>query len=171
MHGVPSGRRDTLFFRCDYEAVVYTLIARTSRVPCIMSLFVIYSQLLALTSLSLHSISPVFIIIIILLMLFHAFAGRNSGTASPGSNHSPNLGALDPSNLEVHCQQFLAQGLASSTRSSYLSGQKFYDLLPADEWTLCLFLTFLTNTVHHSTINVYLSMLQASYFCFMTDVF
>ena len=81
------------------------------------------------------------------------------------------MGALDPSILEVQCHQFLAEGLASSTRSSYLSGQKkFYDFCaqlgkihqsgspcPTDEWTLCLFATFLANTVQHSTIKVYLS--------------
>ena len=67
------------------------------------------------------------------------------------------------------------QGLASSTRSSYLSGQKkFYDFCsqlgkvhpsgspcPTDEWTLCLFATFLANTVQHSTIKVYLSAVRS----------
>ena len=67
------------------------------------------------------------------------------------------------------------QGLALSTRSSYLSGQKkFYDFCaqlgkvhpsgspcPTDEWTLCLFATFLANTVQHSTIKVYLSAVRS----------
>ena len=67
------------------------------------------------------------------------------------------------------------QGLASSTRNSYLSGQKkFYDFCsqlgkvhpsgspcPTDEWTLCLFATFLANTVQHSTIKVYLSAVRS----------
>ena len=69
----------------------------------------------------------------------------------------------------------MAQGLASSTCSTYLSGQKkFYDFCsqlgkihqygspcPTDEWTLCLFATFLANTVQHSTIKVYLSAVRS----------
>ena len=95
--------------------------------------------------------------------------------ASPSSNRPSSLGALDPSSLELQCQNFLVQGLASSTRSSYLSGQKkFYDFCsqlgkvhpsgspcPTDEWTLCLFPTFLANTVQHSTIKVYLSAVRS----------
>ena len=91
------------------------------------------------------------------------------------SKHSSTLGALDPSSLELQCHHFLAQGLASSTRSTYLSGQKkFYDFCsqvgkihqsgspcPTDEWTLCLFATFLANTVQHSTIKVYLSAVRS----------
>ena len=69
----------------------------------------------------------------------------------------------------------MAQGLAFSTHSTYLSGQKkFYDFCsqlgklhqsgspcPTDEWTLCLFATFLANTVQHSTIKVYLSAVRS----------
>ena len=65
--------------------------------------------------------------------------------------------------------------LASSTRSAYLSGQKkFYGFCsqlgkihqsgspcPTNEWTLCLFVTFLANTVQHSTIKVYLSAVRS----------
>ena len=96
-------------------------------------------------------------------------------TTSPSSHRSSTLGALDPSSLELQCHHFLAQGLASSTRSTYLSGQKkFYDFCsqlgkihqsgspcPTDEWTLCLFATFLANTVQHSTIKVYLSAVRS----------
>ena len=67
------------------------------------------------------------------------------------------------------------QGLAPSTRSSYRSGQKkifkFCTQLgkihqsgspcPVDEWTLCLFATFLASSVQHSTIKVYLSAVHA----------
>ena len=87
-------------------------------------------------------------------------------TTSPSSNCSSTLGALDPSSLELQCHHFLVQGLASSTCSAYLCGQKkFYDFCsqlgkfhqsgspcPTDEWTLCIFVTFLANTVQHSTI-------------------
>jgi len=65
--------------------------------------------------------------------------------------------------------------LASSTRSSYLSRQKkFYDFCaqlgkvhpsgspcPTDEWTLCLFATFLAKSVQHSSIKVYLSAVRS----------
>lgn len=61
------------------------------------------------------------------------------------------------------------------TCSSYVSGQKkFYNFClqlskihqsgspcPTDEWTLCLFVTFLANTVQHSTIKVYLSAVRS----------
>lgn len=60
------------------------------------------------------------------------------------------------------------EGLAPTTRSTYLSSQKrfieFCTLLgklgpdgspcPADEWTLCLFVTHLAQSVQHSTIKV-----------------
>ena len=32
---------------------------------------------------------------------------------------------------------------------------------PADEWTLCLFVTFLSQSIHHSSIKVYLSAVRA----------
>ena len=67
------------------------------------------------------------------------------------------------------------QGLSSSTRRTYATAQrKFRDFCqqlgklhlsgspcPADEWTLCLFATFLAPSVHPSTIKVYLSGVQA----------
>ena len=67
------------------------------------------------------------------------------------------------------------QGLASSTRSSYRSGQKNFlefcsqlgkihqsgSPCPAEEWTLCLFATFLASSVQHSTIKVYLSAVRS----------
>ena len=96
-------------------------------------------------------------------------------TTSPSSNRSSALGALDPSSLELQCHHFFAQGLASSTRSAYLSGQKkFYDFCsqlgkihqygspcPTDEWTFCLFATFLAHSVQHSTIKVYVSAIRS----------
>ena len=67
------------------------------------------------------------------------------------------------------------QGLSPSTRRTYATAQrKFRDFCqqlgrlhpsgspcPADEWTLCLFATFLAQSVHHSTIKVYLSGVRA----------
>ena len=149
------------------------------RSPVLCGSSVIYFLwLLALILLSPHSIFLAFITP--LLMLFPAFIGRNSGVWPP--RHSPtqfqsliSLGALDPSSLEAQCQGFLAQGLALSKHSSYRSGQrKFSEFCsqlgklhqsgspcPADEWTLCLFATFLASSVQHSTIEVYLSAVRA----------
>jgi len=85
------------------------------------------------------------------------------------------MGPSDASALEAQCHNFLVQGLAASTRNSYASGQKkFYEFCtqlgkvhpsvspcPADECTLCLFATFLANSVQHATIKVYLSAVRS----------
>lgn len=69
----------------------------------------------------------------------------------------------------------MAQGLAPSTRKVYASAQrKFVDFCtqlgrvhtngspcPADEWTLCLFVSSLSNTVQQSSIKVYLSAVRS----------
>ena len=87
------------------------------------------------------------------------------------------MGSFDVSTLEAQCNHFLVQGLASSTRNSYASGQrKFLEFCrqlgkihpsgspcPVEEWTLCLFATFLANTVQYSTIKVYLSAVRSLY--------
>ena len=66
----------------------------------------------------------------------------------------------------MQCHHFLRDGLALTTRSSYASGQRrFIEFstqlgklgpygfpCPADEWTLCLFVTHLAQLVHHATI-------------------
>ena len=85
------------------------------------------------------------------------------------------MGSFDISTLEAQCHNLLVHGLASSTRNSYASGQrKFHNFCiqlgkihpsgspcPVDEWTLCLFKTFLANTVRYSTIKVYLSAVRS----------
>ena len=77
---------------------------------------------------------------------------------------------LDLSSLETQCRTFLTHGLASSTKKSYTSAQnKFISFCqklgklhssgspcPVDEWTLCLFATFLAHSLRHSSIKVYL---------------
>lgn len=79
------------------------------------------------------------------------------------------------SELEKQCHYFLMEGLAPSTRRSYSTGQKrfieFCSLMgkvnkygspcPAEEWTLCLFATYLASTLKHSSIKVYLSAVRA----------
>ena len=98
---------------------------------------------------------------------FHTFGPL--GAALPCSSALSALGALERSSLEAQCRSFLVQGLAPS-RSSYRSGQKkFFESCTqlgkihqsgspcsANEWTLCLFATFLASSVQHSTIKVYL---------------
>ena len=108
---------------------------------------------------------------------FNTVSVWNSNLLStlPSSNRPSTLGALDPSSLELQCHHFLAQDLASSTHSAYLSGQKkFYDCYlqlgkinqsgspcSTNKWMLCLFATLLANTVQHSTIKVYLSAVRS----------
>lgn len=69
----------------------------------------------------------------------------------------------------------MQEGLALSTRKSYSSAQhKFCDFCftsqrlnssgspyPTDEWTLCLFATFLAESLRHSSIKVYLSAVRS----------
>ena len=100
------------------------------------------------------------------------------GSGSPAASHSgPSRtpGRVNLSALEQQCHSFLLQGLAPSTRRSYASAQaqfvSFCSQLgklhtsgspcPVDEWTLCLFATFLANLIQHSSIKVYLSGVRA----------
>lgn len=77
--------------------------------------------------------------------------------------------------LEVRCLKFLVNGLAPSTRRTYASAQaKFIEFCvqrgkihpsgspcPTDEWTLCLFTTYLAGSLKYSSIKVYLSAIRA----------
>ena len=90
-------------------------------------------------------------------------------------NPSAPSGQLDTSLLEERCRFFLVQGLAQSTQKSYASGQRrFYNFClqagklhptgspcPTDEWTLCLFVSFLADSIQHSSIKVYLSAVRS----------
>ena len=91
------------------------------------------------------------------------------------SDSAAPVGQLNTSSLEQRCLHFLAQGLAPSTRKAYASGQrKFVEFCrqagklhsngspcPADEWTLCLFVSFLADSIQHSSIKVYLSAVRS----------
>ena len=82
---------------------------------------------------------------------------------------------FDLSTLEQQCHFFLIQGLAPSMRPSCASAQAQFILFctqlgklhssgspcPANEWTLCLFATFLAARIQHSSIKVYLSEVRA----------
>ena len=77
--------------------------------------------------------------------------------------------------MTERCQFFLYQGLAPSTRRVYLSAQRRYvdfcrqdghlspdgALLPADEQSLMRFASFLADSLHHSSIKVYLSAVRS----------
>ena len=91
------------------------------------------------------------------------------------SDCSAPAGRLNTSSLERQCLHFLVQGLAPSTRKAYASGQrKFVEFCrqagklhsngspcPADEWTLCLFVSFLADLIQHSSIKVYFSAVRS----------
>ena len=77
--------------------------------------------------------------------------------------------------LNNQCLVYLSEGLAHSTRRCYSTAQeKFISFCyqsgrlassgspcPADEWTLCLFVTMLAESLRHSSIKVYLSAVRA----------
>ena len=100
-------------------------------------------------------------------------SSRSSFFSMP--NPSAPSGQLDTSLLEERCRFFLVQGLAESTQKSYASGQRrFYNFClqagklhptgspcPTDEWTLCLFVAFLADSIQHSSIKVYLSAVRS----------
>ena len=81
------------------------------------------------------------------------------------------LSELTSFSLEQQCHAFLMHGPTPFTRRKYATAQrKFFNFFlklsqlhssgspcPTDEWTLCLFATFLARFLHHSTIKVYLS--------------
>ena len=89
-------------------------------------------------------------------------------------NPSTLAGQLDTSLLEDWCRQFMVQGLAPSASKTYSTGQrKFYDFClqagklhpngspcPAEEWTLCLFVSFLADSIQHSSMKVSLHIEQ-----------
>ena len=97
------------------------------------------------------------------------------GSAASSAHSTSTSGGIDRLTLEQQCQFLLAHGLADSTRRSYASGQrKFFNFCaqlgklhpngtpsPTDEWTLCLFATFLAGSVQHSSIKVYLSAVRS----------
>ena len=87
--------------------------------------------------------------------------------SSPSDSSAP-AEQLDTFSLEQWCLHFLTQGLAASTRKAYAPGQrKFVEFCsqagklypngspcPAEEWALCLFVSFLAGSIKHSSIKV-----------------
>ncbi|XP_031572598.1 uncharacterized protein LOC116306659 [Actinia tenebrosa] len=91
--------------------------------------------------------------------------------SDPGSR----VGGLHISALEARCRELMKEGLAQSTRRSYASAQNRFtafclqfgkahadgSVCPADEWTLCLFASFLSQSLNHASIKAYLSAVRA----------
>lgn len=102
-------------------------------------------------------------------------AACSGSSAVPSACSTSAFGGIDRSVLEQQCHQFLVNGLAASTRKSYTAGQKKFinfctqlgklhssgSPCPVDEWTLCLFATFLAGSLRHSSIKVYLSAVRS----------
>lgn len=166
----PGWSRRRILFHVDNEAVVHILNSRTSPDPNIMHLLR-----------SLLKAAACFSFTLIYFAAIHV-PGRNNGiadalscfnfqaffTGHEDSNLHPSS-ALSPafySHLEARCHSFMYQGLASSTRHTYSCAQeKFVNFCimtghlspygspcPASEWTLCLFATFLADSLRHSSI-------------------
>ena len=106
------------------------------------------------------------------------FAGISSSSTVCQEVSSPHFSiafsSAFHSDLEARCLSFMYQGLAASTRRTYsCAQQKFINFCimighvssssspcPATEWTLCLFATFLPDSLRHSSIKEYLSAVQ-----------
>ena len=102
---------------------------------------------------------------------FHWQEFRQLALEAHSSPCSAPAGQLNTFPLEQRCLHFWAQGLAPSRQKAYASGRcKFVEFCcqagklqpngspcPADECTLCLFVSFLADSNHHSSIKVYLS--------------
>ena len=178
MSGDILGSRNMFFCALTTMDVVYILNIRTSRVPCLMRLLRILLFSTALHSFSFSSqhapgVSNQLTDALFQLAEFSSFGSR--GTAASHSGRSRTPGRVNLSALEQQCHSFLLQGLATSTRRSYASAQAQFisfcpqlgklhasgSPCPADEWTLCLFSTFLANRIQHSSIKVYLSGVRA----------
>lgn len=73
--------------------------------------------------------------------------------------------------LEASCQTFMVNGLAPSTRRSYVSAQRKFlkfsvDIgiltpVPATERTLCLFASYLAQSLRYPSIKVYMSAIRS----------
>ena len=113
-------------------------------------------------------------------MPYLVLIGRNFGVWSQKLSFYPlwcpqTSSTLDLSTSEQQYYSFLTKGLAPSTCRSYALAQAQFILFctqlgrlhclgspcPVDEWTLCLFGTFLAARIQHSSIKVYFSGIRA----------
>ena len=165
--------RKQVLFRSDNEAVVTILTTRTSKLPDLMHLLRDLLYLGNMLGFYFHCCScscswekncwrylsfP----------LAGVQAAGSGGSFFPLSDSSAPAEQLDTFSLEQWCLHFLTQGLAASTRKAYAPGQrKFVEFCsqagklypngspcPAEEWALCLFVSFLAGSIKHSSIKV-----------------
>ncbi|CAH3139608.1 unnamed protein product [Pocillopora meandrina] len=140
-----GGRRceKHVLFRSDNKAVVQMLNSRTSKIPFLM-------QLLGN------------------LLLSAARSNPNTGSSPASIGIDQFFSRTAVSRLPyawpnpIHSQEVCNRSkevlqLFLKLSQLYLSGSP----CPTDEWTLCLFATFLARFLHHSTIKVYLSGVRA----------
>lgn len=85
-------------------------------------------------------------------------ASGSRGPLVPSGGSARSSGGIDLSTLDLQCQQFLVDGLASTTHSSYASGQRRFV-----EFCMQLrkVVTYLAQSGWPSTIKVYLSAIRA----------
>ena len=166
-------------FLCDNESVVAVLSSGTSRDPDFMVLLRYLALLAVRHSFSFTATSirgkanPV-------ADALSRFQFQRFRHLAPQAEQSPmtvppcSAGGV-ARHVTERCQFFLYQGLAPSTRRVYLSAQRRYfdfcrqdgqlssdgALLPADEQSLMRFASFLADSLHHSSIKVYLSAVRS----------
>ena len=169
-----------VLFRSDNEATVAILSTRTSKVPVLMHLLrdLLLSAARWGFSFSSAHVPGVDNKVADAISRFHWQEFRQSGSGGscvPMPSPAASFGQLDSSLLDDRCRFFLAQGLAQSTRKSYASGQqRFIEFCrqagklhpdgspcPVEEWTLCLFVSFLADSIQHASIKVYLSAIRS----------
>ena len=94
--------------------------------------------------------------------------GSKEEACSDFNSHPAPVG-LDPASLESWCVAFLMQGLSLSTHRTSAKAQCSSGVLSAPGqappvritvWNLCLFAIFLTQSIHHRNIKVYLSCIR-----------
>ena len=158
----------------DNDAVVHMLNSRTLKIPCLMRLLrhLLLSAARHSFSFSAQHVPGVNNQLADALSRFH---WQDFHLLAPDSSSSTAPDGLNLASLEQQCFSFMTQGLAPSTRNSYTSAQRKFisfchqlgklhptgSLTPTDEWTFCLFTTFLANTIQCSSIKVYLSAVRA----------
>ena len=167
--------RRRILFPVDNEAVVHILNSQTSKDPDIMHLLL---TLLNVAACLIFTFAAVHVPwkangIAVCLSRFNLRGFRSQALCQEASspNFSTAFSSAFHSDLEVRCFSFKYQGLAASTRRTSSSAlQTFINFCvmiryvnsssspySATEWTLCLFATFLADSLRHTSIKVYLS--------------
>ena len=169
-----------ILFRSDNEAVVSILNTRTPKIPHLMCLLchLLVSAACFDFFFSSQHVPGIHDSVVDGLSRFHWQEFRRLAPEAQLLPVSipPQLFKELTSHLQSNSASFfLVQGLDAPTRRSYSSGQRNFITFcaqmgklhpsgfpcPTDEWTLCLFATFLARSVIHSSIKVYLSAVRS----------